>query len=345
MKIAFINDLHWGVKNNSPIFFEYYREFYDGIFFPYILHNNITTVCMLGDIFDNRKHTNHITLSKSLEILFNPLRDNNINTIIITGNHDLPFKNSTDDSSVKLLLGHYDNITIIDKPVDYNIGGISILMLPWICADNEIETFQKINKTKSKYCFAHLELSGFCMNAGFEMKHGMDSSLFKKFDRVFTGHYHHKSSKDNISYLGTQYEITWLDHDDQKGFHIFDTDTGELEFIKNPYKMHHKIVYTGKKTKIPDNISNKIIKVIVLEKDSQKNLDAFIERLYEESPYELKVQESILEYDSESVDNVDLEIETTSQIIAKYIDNSDVTVDKQQLKELLQTIYAEAETL
>jgi hypothetical protein len=32
-------------------------------------------------------------------------------------------------------------------------------------------------------------------------------------------------------------------------------------------------------------------------------------------------------------------------IIAKYIDNSDVMVDKEKLKELLQTIYSEAEII
>jgi len=343
MKIALINDSHWGIKNDSLIFIEYYDEFYSNIFLPYLTKNNISNVCILGDVFDKRKQTNHITLSKAKEILFTPLSKNKINTIILAGNHDLPTKNSTKNSSIKLLLAHYDNIDIVDVPTEYTMDGTKILMLPWICENNEILTFQKINKTEAKYCFAHLELSGFCMNAGYEMKHGMDASLFKKFKRVFTGHYHHKSSKGNISYLGTQYELTWMDFGDIKGFHILDTDTGELEFIENPIKMHHKIIYTGKKTIIPDNINNKILKVIVQEKDSQKNFDNFIERLYEESPYELKIQESILEYNSDSVDDVDLEIESTSSIIAKYIDNSDVMVDKEKLKELLQTIYSEAE--
>jgi len=335
-KIAILGDTHFGARNGSEVFDNSFREFYDKVFFPELKKRNINSIIQLGDLFDNRKSTNLKILDSCNEYFFKPLEKYDFATLV--GNHDSNLKNTIKINSQNLLLNNHPNWTIVDVPMHIGAG----LALPWICEENYDDTMRIIRSSKERFCFAHLELSGFRNNSHI-MKDGLNPALFKKFDRVFTGHYHQKQIQDNIYYTGTPYEMCWSDADDIKGFHILDTDTGELEFIENPIKMHYKILYTGKKTLIPDNINNKIIKVIVQEKDSQKNFDNFIERLYEESPYELKIQESILEYNSDSVDDVDLEIESTSSIIAKYIDNADVMVDKEKLKELLQTIYSEAE--
>ena len=60
---------------------------------------------------------------------------------------------------------------------------------------------------------------------------------------MFSGHFHHKSDDGQIYYLGPPYQIYWNDFDDPKGFHIFDTDTRELERIVNPYTLFSKIFY------------------------------------------------------------------------------------------------------
>ena len=335
-KIAILGDTHFGARNGSEVFDNSFREFYDKVFFPELKKRNINSIIQLGDLFDNRKSTNLKILDSCNEYFFKPLEKYDFATLV--GNHDSNLKNTIKINSQNLLLNNHPNWTIVDVPMHIGAG----LALPWICDENYDDTMRIIKSSKEKFCFGHLELSGFRNNSHI-MKDGLSHTIFKKFDRVFTGHYHEKQIQDNIYYTGTPYEMCWSDCHDTKGFHILDTDTGELEFIENPIKMHHIIAYTGKKTLIPDNINNKIIKVIVQEKDSQKNFDNFIERVYEESPYEVKIQESILEYDSENVDDVDLEIESTSNIIAKYIDNADVMVDKEKLKELLQTIYSEAE--
>ena len=48
---------------------------------------------------------------------------------------------------------------------------------------------------------------------------------------------------EQIYYLGTPYEIYWNDWQDPKGFHIYDTETRELERIVNPYSIYEKIYY------------------------------------------------------------------------------------------------------
>ena len=66
------------------------------------------------------------------------------------------------------------------------------------------------------------------MHPGVQNHGGMDHKLFSKFERVLTGHFHTKSTIDNITYLGTQLELSWADAHDKKHFHILDTATREL---------------------------------------------------------------------------------------------------------------------
>ena len=47
MKIALLNDTHFGCRNDSPAFIEYQNKFYNDVFFPYIRENNINTLVFL----------------------------------------------------------------------------------------------------------------------------------------------------------------------------------------------------------------------------------------------------------------------------------------------------------
>ena len=41
MKIAIITDTHFGARNDNVNFNEYFYQFYEGVFFPYLQQNNI----------------------------------------------------------------------------------------------------------------------------------------------------------------------------------------------------------------------------------------------------------------------------------------------------------------
>ena len=113
-KVALINDLHWGIKNDSPYFIEYFREFYDNIFFPTLKEKQIRNVKIMGDIFDKRPRTTHTTLKACKEILFDRLADLDIHTDIIVGNHDSVHKNTLTPNAIELFLkDYYCNIVII----------------------------------------------------------------------------------------------------------------------------------------------------------------------------------------------------------------------------------------
>ena len=153
---------------------------------------------------------------------------------LIIGNHDTFFKNTNDVNSPELLLNEYHNILPFSSPTDYSIDGCKILLMPWICTDNYKECMEAIDESDADICFAHLELNGYQMWKGQDSHEGFDPALFKNFTHVFTGHFHHRHTRGNITYLGNPYQMFWQDYNDVRGFHILDTNAISLEFIENP---------------------------------------------------------------------------------------------------------------
>jgi len=349
MKIALVTDLHFGVRNDNAAFADYQEKFFNDIFFPYLKQHNITTVVDLGDTFDRRKYINFASLKRSKKMFFDPLVQNGYEVHVLVGNHDSFYKNTLDINSINLLAEHYNNIRIYDTPQIATFDNLDIMMVPWICADNNDKVTTLCKETKAQVLFGHLELSGYQMYKGQAIHHGMDDDWLKKFDVVCTGHYHTKSTKGNINYLGCPYEMTWSDYDDPKGFHIFDTETRELTFIENPYRMFHKIHYNDSdKTMeqvVNDNfekLSGCFVKVIISEKNNPYWFDIFIEKLEKNDPIHVQVVEDHLHLDVESDDDIVSEAEDTITILQKYIDNLEAKVDKKNLEKTIKDLYQEA---
>ena len=53
MKVAIITDTHWGARNDSQAFTNYFIKFYEEIFFPELLERNIDTVYLPNCEVDN----------------------------------------------------------------------------------------------------------------------------------------------------------------------------------------------------------------------------------------------------------------------------------------------------
>lgn len=349
MKLALVTDLHFGVRNDNAAFADYQQKFFEEIFFPYLKQHNISTVVDLGDTFDRRKYINFASLKRSKTMFFDPLTQNGYEVHILVGNHDSFYKNTLDINSINLLAEHYNNIHIYDSPQVVTFDNLDVMMVPWICADNDAETIKLCNKTKAQVLFGHLELSGYQMYRGQAIHHGMDDDWLKKFDIVCTGHYHTKSTKGNVNYLGCPYEMTWSDYDDPKGFHVFDTDTRELTFITNPYKMFNKIHYDDSNKTMEqvvnenfESLTGCFVKVIVSEKNNPYWFDIFIEKLEKNDPIHVQVVEDHLHLDIESDDDIVSEAEDTITILQKYIDGLEANVDKKNLEKTIKDLYQEA---
>lgn len=351
-RIAIITDLHIGVRNDSPLFHDFYERFYSTVFFPYLKENKIDTVICLGDTFDKRKQINFVSLERSINYLFDPLKNNGIQLYCLVGNHDAPMKNHIRLSSPKLLLSIYKNIDIIDEPREITLGGKNFLMLPWMCAENQVESLKALKDSSADIVCAHLELNGFEMNKGQMSDHGhVETKDLAKFSRVWSGHYHHRSSQGNITYLGNTYELTWADYDDPRGFHIYDTDNDTLEFVQNPYCMFKKFIYNddGLDPSWVSEVDYSVytqafVKVIVDKKTDFLAFDTFIHNLQEANPFEYKIIEDFSEFEESAIDEEQIEAEDTLSLLNKYIDGIETDVDKDQLKKLMRELYAESIT-
>ena len=342
MKIAIITDQHLDGRKGSLPFWNYFQKFYDEIFFPTLEKEGITTILDLGDTFDNRKSMDYNTFNRIEANYFRRLKDYTVHMIL--GNHCTYYKNTNDINSPELLLDKYNNITIYSTPKDIELGGKTFLMMPWINSGNKEEAVKHINESKSEIMCGHLECDGFEVTPGMRHEGGFKVSDFKNFKRVWSGHFHMKSKHGNVQYLGNPYQMFWNDYKDTRGFHIYDTKTDRLRFIKNPYEIFEKIFYDDakydyNKSDVSD-YKNKFIKIIVEEKRDYQMFETLVDRLYNVGAHDVKIVETLV--DADNIEDADLETKDTMTLLNEYIDEVEIAVDKNDLKTLMRTLYIES---
>ena len=341
MRLAILTDTHWSARKSSRLFQDYFEQFYNNVFFPTLEQYGIDTIIHMGDAFDSRKSIDFVGLDWTRKVVLEPLSKYKVH--LITGNHDVYFKNSNKVNSPELLLKDYGNITTYSEPTEVNIGGLNILLLPWINSENQDKSFKLIKNTRAKVAMGHLELQGFRVNKNLVMdEHGLEANIFKNFKKVFSGHYHTRSDNGTVFYLGNPYEIYWNDVNDLRGFTIFDTETLEHFHIDNPYRMFYNIYYedTPYQTFDVREYENKIVRVIVRKKSDIKQFERFIDKLYNANIAELKVVENFAIEVSEDFEA--FESEDTISVLNRYIEEAEVNLDKSILQKMLGEIYQEA---
>ena len=349
MKVGIITDTHFGGKNDNLQFASFQRQFYEDTFFPILRREGVTTLLHLGDVFDRRKYSNYQSLALAKEMFFDPAREFKIHMLV--GNHDAYFKNSNHINSVSLTCKEYDNITVYqDIPEVIEIEGHHIFLVPWIAPAHRPTALNMLGKAKADIVMGHLEINGSEMVPGLYCDHGLDRDLFKRYERVFSGHYHTQQDDGHIRYLGAPYEITWNDYNSAKGFHIYDTATREFEFYQNPHRMFKKIFYDDSQTDVLNmdltEYANTYVKIFVVNKTDFYTFDRFVDRCYNEGDfYELKIVEDFSDLDPNSIADEALEeVEDTLTLLEKYVDEIDSqSLDKKKLNRLLKMLYIESQ--
>lgn len=346
MKVVILGDAHFGARGNSSRFHEYFEKFYDQVLFPYLLKNGITTLWQLGDLWDQRKQIPLLGVKEARRYFFDRLEGYGIEFYTLLGNHDIFYKNTLEVNSSDLLLSGYKNVHIIDHPTEIRFGDLTTLWLPWICTDNYEATVKAIKKTKAPLAVGHLELSGFEMFRNhFSTSETISRFVFEKFGLVLSGHYHHRSHNENIYYVGTPYEMTWMDFDDPKGFHVFDTDTLEIDFIRNPFLMYQKIVYNSSlqlDETFFEQYRNTIVQVMVQDKSNNFKFEKFLDQLQSAGCYEIKIVEEVQSSVDPNEDETGVEIVDTITMLNTFIDHLETDVDLGSLKEYMHQLYVEA---
>lgn len=345
--LAIVGDLHFGVHNSSLIHHEYMKKFFTD-FFLYIDENKIDTVLQLGDMFDVRKFINTWSFRFFRENFLVPVLERDLTVYVLCGNHDIYYKESLEVSSIYEVLNPYpDNFKLIDKPTDCTIKGHSFLLVPWVCKENIDSVSNAIIESNSDYCAGHFEFDGFELFKGQMAKSHYKHSSYSKFKKVFSGHYHHMSSKDNVLYTGTPYELTWQDCDTTKGFFILN-ESEEIIFQENKHKLYAQFNVTEPNELEYIDINKKIVKVRINESWEPKIEDAFKDRINSMNPYDCKfIFPSKLVQESTTINQVEFSADTSiDSMINNYVSHIHVneTIDKERLNQVLIEMFQEAVT-
>ena len=159
------------------------------------------------------------------------------------------------------------------------------------------------------------------------------------------------STIGNVTYIGAFGEYTWADYNDPRGFSVLDTESRNLEFIKNPYRMFRIVKYDDV---VDSNIVEKIqktdfsrfkdcyIKLVVVNKSNPYAFDLLFDSLYKAGPLDIQIVEDatvLLEGD----DDMDVdEAEDTATILRKYISGLTLPVNNDKMKDFMIDVYNEA---
>jgi hypothetical protein len=342
-RVVILTDLHFGFKRQSAVFHDYFLKFYNDVFFPFLEKNNITTVVDMGDTFDNRKTLDLTTIEWAKTNFYDRLESMNIGLHTLVGNHTTYYRNTNRINTPELLLSQYSNIQTYSSPTVVELDGLSVLMIPWINSENEKETLDLIATTKAKVAMGHLELNGFYVNRGTAMEEGRDADIFSKFKKVFTGHYHTRSDNGTVFYIGNPYEMFFNDSGDSRGFVVFDTETLKHAYVNNPYSLFDYVYYEDTDIESFDfeKYAGKIIKVIVRTKSDNVLFDQFISNFYSIGVADLKIIENYSQQKEQEFD-FQLENEDTFSLIQRFVDESEIDLNKDKLKLILSEIHKEA---
>jgi DNA repair exonuclease SbcCD nuclease subunit len=349
MRICLLGDTHFGIRGDSKVFHEYYEKFYSETFFPILEEKGVRTIIQLGDLFDRRKYVNFFTLTESRRYFFDQCAKRGITLHALIGNHDIFWRESLDVNSPDLLLKDYNNIHLWSKPGTLEIDGIKFDMIPWICKENEQEVFEFIKNSSSPICLGHFELAGFPLMRGVESHDGIDCKFLSSYNHVYSGHFHTRSQNDNVTYIGTPYELFWSDYKDPKVFGIIDTENLKIDYVQNPHRMFYKINYDDAKLMMEDILAipyekytNAYVKVVVLNKQNPYLFDRMLDGLYKINPVDVTIVEDFTVAEETTEEIVD-QAQDTITILSNYIDSQTLNIsDTNRLKTLMRELYVES---
>ena len=347
MKICMLGDTHIGARNDSKHFHEYFEKFY-AFLFSYLDENDVTTIIQLGDLFDRRKYVNFYSLNESRRYFFDKLQEHGIVMHTLVGNHDIYWKHSLAVNSPDLLLRDYPEIYAWNEPKTFQFGNLAIDFIPWMCDENSDKIMKFIDKSTSPVCVGHFELSGFPLMKGVDSHDGIEAKFLDRYDHVYSGHYHTRSTIGNVTYTGTPYELVWSDYKDPKGFYILDTDTQKVEFVENTIRMFYKVFYDDSKFGLQDvlgtdysRLKDKYVKIVVLNKQNPYVFDKMMEEIFKVSPIDVTIVEDFTELNTGAEVEVD-QAEDTLTSLYNFIDQQTLQVESPRLKAIMHELYMEA---
>ena len=350
MKFAIITDQHFCVRDSSEFFMENYRKFYSKTFFPYLIENDIKTILCLGDTFEDRRKLNINGLQHAREMYFDEAERLGIKIITILGNHDVYYKNTNKINSIDILCSAYKNIELIYDTAVIDLDGFKLALCSWINKENYKECLEFIKTCDADYLAGHFEINGFEMTKGNVCESGMETSLFDRFESVWSGHFHIKSKIGNIEYFGNPSQTNKGDFNYNRGFHVFDTGTKKLDFIRNPYNIYVSTDYRDTIDITKHDFSIYKDHVVFINISSYIKIDTVKLNLFVDRVNEYAYSSEIIEWENalsdSAKDQMVLEYKSTISTINSYVDTAfEEKSDAQYIKNYMNEIYSEALTV
>lgn len=347
MKVAIISDTHWGNKNDDENQLRHMTRFMREEFFPGI--RGCERVFHLGDLVDRRKYANYKTIETMRRAFLEPLMDMDVPVDIVVGNHDATFKNTNQTNALNELVDRrYPNMHTHDTATQFMVGGLGVCLVPWLAPDNMARSMEVVEATRADVCMGHLELNGFKMYRDTpEMSHGQDPKAFSKFKLTMSGHFHHRSHKGNFVYVGAPYEMNWADAGDERGYHILDTETMDLEFFPSRLRLFRKIHYNDGWVPMPrdaESMEGQVVKVIVSSRTDGAAFDSFMKDIDSYKPADVQIVDDHLNLDVAGQEDIgDVDVEDTVTILRKSVDELQGDwIDKPAIMEILSGLHSEA---
>ena len=336
-KFIIFGDFHFGAKFGNKLFQNYQIDSFNYII-DYARDNEMKNLIGAGDLHENKT----LIYKDTLSIIQNCFIDSkDLNFILLCGNHDSLLRKSNKINTPSLLFQNEKNIRVIyEFPEAFQFGDLYIDIFPWINQENLESSMNYITQQKAKNHIAvgHFEISGFELVRGVIENNGLKPSLFKKYSNVFSGHYHLRSQKGNINYIGSPLQITWNDFLDKKGFIVYDSNDNSFEFIEIPFsELHKKIIIDdtvskintikGKKEIDFENSLEKILKIYLNRKLSATENSVIEELVTKACNFEI-IDNSIILNEIEDVDpSITDNFEVLKEFILEQEDITDVSDD------------------
>jgi hypothetical protein len=294
-----IGDIHFGIKTNSLIWFEYQNNLFKKQIIPIIENKNIDTIIFLGDLFDIRYSINQQIGYDAKEIvvsLFKRFSDKQF--IFLAGNHDYysPLEELSKYNIYDLLFDDefrktYKNVKFICNEPYFQDGA---LFLPWYFTENPnhfdslLYNYKFGIEVKSIYC--HTDLS---------IWPGSRITSLRGCP-VYSGHIHNIiiDEENHLYNLGSAMGFTFSDVDEVKYLYIIE-DHAIVEKIPNTTTPMFKRIFNEDIFTISDSdIENSFVQLCVSSSNINKanyiDQIKYIKDAYSQSDIKVRIIEDKL---------------------------------------------------
>lgn len=328
-----------GIKSDDPawhqIAFDWADSFIEGI-----KKRGVTDVVFLGDFFHNRITVSVITLDAANRFL---QKFKGLNLHMVLGNHDLYYKNEYTTSGVNLF-DNFTNIKVYQEPTFVNFGSKKTLMCGW--GHNPLDYSADILFTHMEVnVFKHNTKSDAC-NEGYKC-----SDLLRQYELVYTGHFHlrqwKKYQRGEVRYPGSPFQQNFSDERTARGYEVYDTETGETEFVENdisPKFLSYRLSDLVKRhdfNGLSKEIKNSFFKLVIDKNITEQDKNELMRLIGTVGPRTIDFEWENGKSFSQDVDDFEASGFDTKENIIEYIKKLDVP-DKEIITEMMLGYYSRA---